>query len=135
MYSFEFDPSFFCIAITGGPCAGKSTFLARAVKLLESRGIVARVLSETATELMNSGFSPINNPSFQEDILLYQLARERQFYRMLKNDLNSKKMVLLCDRGALDGLAYSDRDSFKLFLVEIVSNLKNCDSDIEQLYI
>ena len=46
------------IAITGGPCAGKSTFLKMAIKLLEGFGFKVIVVPEVARELIASGIFP-----------------------------------------------------------------------------
>ncbi len=102
------------IAITGGPCAGKTTFMALAQQWLEKHGIHVIVLSETATELINAGFSPaiLGFNKFQEELLIYSLKRE-DYYRTLSHNLKGwRKVVILCDRGVFDSAAYIGKPNF-----------------------
>lgn len=110
-----FNNSIKMIAITGGPCGGKSTFLAKVHEWLQSYGIQAIVISETATELINSGISPnlIGMDLFEEELMRYQITRER-FYWLMAEKINNDKcpVVILCDRGILDCAAYVERSIF-----------------------
>lgn len=116
MTKLEFHPNFSAVVVTGGPCAGKSTFMAIARQYLEDRGMRVAVQQEVATEFITSGFSPVEgwqNPLiFQEFLLSYMLYRERLYYNMLICQDADKPMVLLCDRGALDAMAYVGRLNF-----------------------
>jgi CYTH domain-containing protein/thymidylate kinase len=111
------------IAITGGPCAGKSTFMYRAKQWLENRGIRVAILSEVATEIITQGFLPMsgwkNNLDFQQHLLRYMILRENMYYEMLRNQDIDKPKVILCDRGALDAIAYVGRLGF----LEVVENV------------
>ena len=51
------------IALTGGPCAGKSSAIAFLKQELERAGAEVLYLEETATALMNSGKTPGNTGS------------------------------------------------------------------------
>lgn len=116
MLSFSTDPRFSAIAITGGPCAGKSTFLAKARQWLENRGLRVAVLAESATDLITGGLTPWNewlNPiDFQRAVLERSLSGEEIYYRYLKRLKTDQRLVLLCDRGTLDGIAYAGREGF-----------------------
>ena len=46
------------IAVEGGPCGGKTTFMAKAKQYLESYGYFVGILSERATEFILSGITP-----------------------------------------------------------------------------
>lgn len=116
------------IAITGGPCAGKSTFLKMAIKLLEKWGIVVVVVPEVARELISSGIFPWNpdwkrTTDFQKHVIFNILEKEASFYRaLLDMDLNGKKVVFLCDRGIVDGAAYCGDQEFNSLLEELGTN-------------
>ena len=108
--------NFYSIVFTGGPCAGKTTILSITKQYLESYGLRVVVLSEAPTELINAGLPPWcewKDPlRFQVHLLRYVIAREDR-YRAMMNDLSTEKpTVLLCDRGALDGMAYVGRNNF-----------------------
>lgn len=116
MNAFSTDPRFSAIAITGGPCAGKSTFLAKARQWLENRGLRVAVLAESATDLITGGLAPwsewVNHLDFQRAVLERSLSGEEIYYRYLKRLKTDQRLVLLCDRGALDGIAYAGRAGF-----------------------
>jgi predicted ATPase len=88
------DP--FRVVITGGPCAGKTSlwrFMAQAFP----QGIP---VPEAATELILAGKS-------EDSLGLERFQRavyERQ--QALEQEALNKGLLLLCDRGMLDGLAY-----------------------------
>lgn len=109
-----------CIAVTGAPCGGKSTFLAKAIRLLAERGIYAVALSETATELFraNVTLDILGRIDFQIELLQYSQIRENRYRRILQklSGRHGVKMVLLCDRGLLDAAAYVSSDEFEEIL-------------------
>jgi CYTH domain-containing protein/predicted ATPase len=113
----RFDSKVTVVAITGGPSAGKSTFLARAREWLEARGLRVVVLHEMATELIQAGFSPVqgweSELSFQTHVLERIVEGENSYYRMLMEQATDHPCVLLCDRGALDAIAYIGKDRFE----------------------
>ena len=114
--SFRYDPNFPVIAITGGPCAGKSTLMAHARQWLEDHGFKVVIMPEVATELISAGFSPFDDwldpLAFQEHLVLYSLERENRYYEMAKALHSEKPMVFLCDRGLLDSIAYIGRNAY-----------------------
>ncbi len=114
--SIRYDPNFTLIAITGGPCGGKSTFLAQARQRLENYNMQVAVLPETATELINAGLSPEkgweDDLAFQEELLLYSLEREDHYWKMMQRLEGNERKVLLCDRGVLDAMAYVGRKHY-----------------------
>jgi len=69
------------IVLTGGPCAGKTTALARIEEDLTEKGYKVFVVGESATELIKSGVRPFGDKcldmvTFQKMIMLYQLQKE-----------------------------------------------------------
>jgi CYTH domain-containing protein/thymidylate kinase len=106
------------IAVTGGPCGGKTSFLSQAHQLLQEYGLYAVTLSETATELINAGLSPamLGVEEFQTQVLTYSLNREEQYKRAIRSSPHAGKAVILCDRGILDCAAYVDKAIFARIL-------------------
>ena len=114
--SVPFDPKISLIAITGGPCAGKSTFMAYARQWLEDRGFCVGIIPEVATEFINAGFTPWGSwadpLAFQNHLLLYSLSREARYFQFARESSRDAHWVLLCDRGLLDPIAYVGRDQY-----------------------
>lgn len=110
------------IAITGGPCAGKTTFLARARQFLEDHGYYVVTLPEVATLLIDgAGIKPSapiwrNAMSFQELVLTMTLGNEDTILDVLSRQNFDRKVAVLADRGALDGMAYIGRPAFSELL-------------------
>ncbi|MES2214234.1 MAG: AAA family ATPase [Patescibacteria group bacterium] len=115
---FGRDPRIIPVVLTGGPCGGKSTILAILKQWLENRGFKVAILLEAATEVITAGFSPnpafwYRDTSFQKNLFRYILSREDRYYEMLGELDTEKTLILLCDRGALDAIAYMGRKEFK----------------------
>ncbi len=102
------------IAIDGGPCGGKTTFMAKAKQYLESHGYFVGVLSERATEFILAGVTPWSawdDPlDFQRFLLFQGLNMESVYAEMLVHIAGNKPVVLLCDRGTKGFGAYVSRE-------------------------
>lgn len=108
------------IAITGGPCAGKTSSMRWIKDYLEKKGYLAFILQEPATELLYSGatYEVCNGAvEFQTNVLLLHIARE-QLYEIIasKVQCSNNTVVLICDRGAVDCLAYLSSKEKEEFL-------------------
>lgn len=102
------------VVLTGGPCAGKSSGMAAVVEHFSQRGYHVLVVAETATELLGSGISPsdsFSNREFQVLLLQHQLAKE-EFYKSVAQRLPYPKILIVLDRGAMDGKAYSSAEDW-----------------------
>jgi len=101
------------IVITGGPCAGKTTGMSWIQNAFTERGYSVIFISETATELISGGVAPwtcSSNIEFQKCLLNLQIEREK-VYERAASSMNSEKILIVCDRGALDNKSYmSDAD-------------------------
>ena len=101
------------IVLTGGPCAGKTTALARLSGYLQERGFRVYMIPEMATVMFTNGvaFSDLSSDhcvlTMQRAILEGQLTLEDGFARIA--GATRQPAVLLCDRGAMDGSAYMRR--------------------------
>ena len=106
------------IAVTGGPCAGKTTAIPVLAHELEVRGYRVVTLPEAATLLMETGMRPgidISESTFQERILDLQLSLESAARITLERSADCRAVVL-CDRGIMDGAAYLPAMKFPLML-------------------
>lgn len=102
------------IVITGGPCAGKSTAMSWVQNAFSQMGYTVLFVPETATELITGGVAPWTcgtNAEFQKCQLRLQLEKEKVFEQAAKT-MNADKVLIVCDRGALDNKAYMDDADF-----------------------
>ncbi|MBR2730719.1 MAG: AAA family ATPase [Clostridia bacterium] len=102
------------IVITGGPCAGKSTAMSWVQNAFTQMGYTVLFVPETATELITGGVAPWTcgtNGDYQKCQLQLQLAKERVFEQAAKT-MDTAKVLIVCDRGALDNKAYMDTLEF-----------------------
>jgi len=103
------------IVITGGPCAGKSTVLTSINQALKHTGWKTFIAQEMATRLFQSGVEisekGLSLYQFQEQLLLRQI-NEEDFIKALAEDHKYDNVVLLCDRGIMDGQAYMSEEDF-----------------------
>ena len=96
------------IVITGGPCAGKSTAMSWVQNAFTQMGYTVLFVPETATELITGGVAPWScgsNGDFQKCLLGLQLKKEEVFEQAAAT-MPGEKVLIVCDRGALDNKAY-----------------------------
>ncbi len=143
------------IALTGGPCAGKSEVLSALKSKFGSR---LYVVPEVATQLLeipyeNGGvgipgkdieWSQEWQDEFQRRIIEKQLEDEMLITQIAS--LSQNESIILCDRGVLDGAAYTEggRDKFLedqnlqlekcLDLYDVVIHLSSLATDKPELY-
>lgn len=100
----------FKFILTGGPCGGKTTAIARLSSFLRERGFEVIACAEVYTILASNGMSSDfystdgMDTVIQNSVLDIQLSLEDSLERVLK--ARGKPAVLLCDRGPMDGKAY-----------------------------
>ena len=97
------------IVLTGGPCAGKTTCLARLSERLECLGLRVFRVPEAATILMSGGASPACLPAdqflrFEADLIRLQMAIEETFTDLAAS--SARRSIVICDRGTMDAAAY-----------------------------
>ena len=112
------------IVITGGPCGGKSTALSKIQKQFEQMGYTVLFVPETATEVITGGIAPWTcgtNLDYQKCQLKLQLEKEAIF-ELAASTMNKEKILIVCDRGALDNKAYMLDGDFKDALKYINAN-------------
>eukprot|EP00035_Acanthoeca_spectabilis_P020951 m.435474 g.435474 ORF g.435474 m.435474 type:complete len:426 (+) comp17852_c0_seq1:101-1378(+) len=124
----SFDPKLpskpvYRIVITGGPCAGKTTSMARITDFLRARGFRVFVVPEAATMLWKGGATPDdlaekeNRILFQRKLINLQMTLEESFADMAY--MSSEPVVIMCDRGCMDGSAYMDSEEWEIMLQRI----------------
>eukprot|EP00929_Paragymnodinium_shiwhaense_P114693 TRINITY_DN83161_c0_g1_i1.p1 TRINITY_DN83161_c0_g1~~TRINITY_DN83161_c0_g1_i1.p1 ORF type:complete len:309 (+),score=85.31 TRINITY_DN83161_c0_g1_i1:50-976(+) len=106
----------FSIALTGGPCGGKSSALEKIKDKLKEKDIDVYMVPEVPTILFKGGgsYPGIDGGQklveFETAIIQLQLQMEKSFATMAKS--TGKLSVLICDRGLLDIAAYLPRDAW-----------------------
>lgn len=109
------------IVITGGPSAGKTTAMSWIQNAFTQKGYVVLFVPETATELITGGVAPWtcgSNADYQKCQMHLQLEKERVFEQAAKT-MNADKVLIVCDRGALDNKAYMDSVEFAAVLAHL----------------
>ncbi len=109
------------IAITGGPCAGKTNAMQKIVNEFTEQGYKVFVIGETATELITGGIRPFGDGKitpfeFQRCIFNMQLEKEKM-YEKIANSLD-QNTIILCDRGVFDNKAYISDEEFAIYVKE-----------------
>ena len=100
------------VALTGGPCAGKSSALAHLRREAKERGFDVLTAPEVATIVLNNGFStehpraPEVQFAFQKNVLKLQLQLERSFTDLAAS--TGRATIVVFDRGLLDSKAFLD---------------------------
>ena len=96
------------IVITGGPCAGKTTAMSWIQSNFAKLGYTVLFVPETATELISGGVAPWtcgSNADYQKCQMKLQLEKEKIFEQGAAT-MPVSKVLIVCDRGALDNKAY-----------------------------
>ncbi len=109
------------IVITGGPCAGKSTAMSWIQNAFTQKGYTVLFVPETATEFIGGGVAPWTcgtNLDYQKVQMRLQLTKERLFLQAAKT-MRAEKVLIVCDRGALDNRAYMNDEEFSEVLRDI----------------
>ena len=99
------------IAITGGPCAGKTSAMDVLHERLGNVGVPAVFIPEAATELILSGVAPWTCASmleFQTRVIALQLEREAAAHAQARGDT-----LIICDRGLCDSRAYLTDEEYR----------------------
>ena len=111
------------IVLTGGPCAGKTTTIAKIEEHLKEKGYHVLVLNECATEMIKGGIRPFGEYAatvydFENEILNLQLYKEKRYKDFLKNYSDDTKIIILYDRGSVDIKAYLGEEKYQKMLEE-----------------
>ncbi|CAB9526803.1 expressed unknown protein [Seminavis robusta] len=109
------------IALTGGPCAGKSSALNYVRQRATAAGFDVYCAPEVATLFLNSGVgypkSAEQQYTFQSSICILQLALERTLTTIVQG--TGRPSIIIYDRGILDTKGYVDNDTWQRILSEL----------------
>ncbi len=100
------------VALTGGPCAGKTTALARIREVVGECGVPVLMIPEVATDFIDGGITPavLSVVDFQEQLIRHQIERENRWMKAAFR-MKAPVVLVLSDRGVMDARAYmSERD-------------------------
>ncbi len=119
------------IVLTGGPGSGKTTVLNSIVNMYTSLGVKVVVVSETATEIINSGIKPFGDDKiemldFQKLVLSLQLSKEKIYDEaicMYQKVHPNEDILIIYDRGSIDNKAYITDEEFDAVMQSV------CDAD------
>ncbi len=92
------------IVVTGGPCAGKTTFMAKASELCVRHGRKPLIVPEAATTFITGGLDP-RRPEFQDAVLSHMLHMEHAYEQAAL--ASGEDAVMLLDRGVWDIKPYT----------------------------
>lgn len=112
------------IVITGGPCAGKTTAMSWIQSNFTKMGYTVLFVPETATELITGGVAPWtcgSNVEYQKCQMKLQLEKEKIFEQGAIS-MPVEKVLIVCDRGALDNKAYMTDLDFSCVLEALGCN-------------
>ena len=109
------------IVITGGPSAGKTTAMSWVQNAFSKLGYTVLFVPETATEFITGGVAPWTcgtNLDYQKVQMELQLTKERLFEKAART-MKAEKVLIVCDRGAIDNKSYMNDEEFAAVLREV----------------
>lgn len=109
-----FHKKVYKIALTGGPCAGKST-ASTILKEKLSANYTLYFLPEMASTVITSGVSLIptgftNEQHKEATKAMMQMQMDVEDYFVKMAQLQERDVIIICDRGAIDNFAYCSRE-------------------------
>ncbi|CAB4034118.1 Hypothetical predicted protein, partial [Paramuricea clavata] len=107
------------VALTGGPCAGKTTSQARICTFFENLGWKVFRVPEAATVLLGGGvkfkdLSPEQSFRFQENLLKTIIQLENTFFDLA--EACNQNCLVICDRGVMDASAFLTKEQWQTLL-------------------
>ena len=113
------------IVLTGGPCAGKTTAMARIIEHFSSLGFQVFAIPEVPTMFSSAGINYLthNKALFfeaEKSTLNIQLALEDHFAKMAEQC--NKPVLIVCDRGTMDISAYVSPEIWEALTEEMGTN-------------
>ena len=112
-------PKIWRLVLTGGPCAGKTTALARVSTFFENIGWKVYRVPESANILLSGGvnfneLTPHQTQQFQEDLLKTILQIENTYFNLATE--SNQNCLVICDRGTMDASAYISSEQWNTIL-------------------
>jgi len=114
-------PAIIKIAITGGPCAGKTSALSKIREVFSQRGYKVITVPEPATEFISNGITPwecSSSEEYQRCQMEVQLTREAVYERAARG-MEEDKVLIVFDRGMLDNKCYMTKEEFDRVIADL----------------
>ena len=113
------------IALTGGPCAGKTTALVRIIEHFTSLGYQVFTLPEIPTICIQAGVNYLTDDrqyhyQSEKATLLMQMHIEDQFMEIAAKC--GKPALVVCDRGTMDISTYLPEETWQALMNDIGTN-------------
>lgn len=110
------------IALTGGPCAGKTTALTKIIERFSDLGYLVYALPETPTIFSNVSIDFLTPDkqyfyNMEKAVLKYQIQMEDTFLELARNA--PQPVILIADRGTMDISAYMEPTIWQALLDEL----------------
>ena len=107
------------LVLTGGPCAGKTTALARLSTFFENIGWKVYRVPEAANILLSGGvnfteLTPSQTQKFQENLLKTIIQIEDTYFDLASE--SNRNCLVICDRGTMDASAYISSEQWNNIL-------------------
>ena len=122
------------IALTGGPCGGKSTSISVIEQELTNKGYQVFVVEEMATNVILSGANPIvaGGYEFQRMLMKLQYERNKVYDHMAESFVKrtGKPVVILYDRGIPDSKGFMSDEDY----ANLVKELGYTETEIMDYY-
>lgn len=126
------NKNIFRVALTGGPCAGKTTALAQIISQFSDLGFLVYALPETPTIFSNVSINFLTPDkqyfyNIEKAVLKYQLMMEDTFLELARNA--PQPVLIVSDRGTMDISAYMEPTVWQALLDELgLSDIKLRDA-------
>lgn len=107
------------VAVTGGGCAGKTTFMGIATEVAKERGWTVITIPEVPTLVMENGVGPATRApfiEFERSILILQMTWEEAFEHVAETMEGAEPVLILCDRGIPEIAAYMGYEQYDQIL-------------------
>lgn len=119
------NKNIFRLALTGGPCAGKTTALARIIEKFSSLGYLVYALPETPTLFSNASINFLTADrqyfyNIEKAVLKYQIQMEDTFIELARSA--ERPVLIISDRGTMDISAYMEATIWQALLDELGLN-------------
>lgn len=125
------------IALTGGPCAGKSSVLEHIIKAGTQEGFDIYSAPEAATLIFNSGCTfPEDREKayfFQQSLCRMQLELERSLISIAGN--TGRPSVIIFDRGLMDVKGYMDDEGWQRLLQNLGAGSDGQKNGVDEQYL
>jgi predicted ATPase/CYTH domain-containing protein len=105
------------IALTGGPCSGKSTAIIRLKEYYSNQGYTVIVAPESARIVIKNGVSRENMLEFERVVIQHQLDVECEINQRIST-MSDEKILVLYDRGIADAFSYLSSEQSQILQKE-----------------